>query len=226
MRGKMIGKKVLVYVITFMMVFSTMPGNVWEAIAFTSQDAVDLTTDEQKNEFQIGDHYEVRQSDGTTGSVKINKGDSTFVDDSDYDSDNDNDDWRIWVDKTIDKTGTENLFNVTLTVKTKDSVEDIVQPVDSAVTLVIDASSSMRNSFEGYDNRFDAAITAASEFVRDYSEIANGKRMISIVYFFQDSVLSLGWTNLRTDGDELNTANVNAAITKIEEIPTIRVELT
>ena len=55
---------------------------------------------------------------------------------------------KVEVSKTIEATGTENLFDITLQVRTKQDISTTSKSPDSAVTLVIDVSGSMENCAE------------------------------------------------------------------------------
>ena len=55
---------------------------------------------------------------------------------------------KVEVSKTIEATGTENLFDITLDVRTKQDISTASKSPDSAVTLVIDVSGSMEDCAE------------------------------------------------------------------------------
>lgn len=137
------------------------------------------------------------------------------------------DDYAVSISKTVTATGTENLFNVGVNVRYKNSVP-VTQSKDAAVTLVIDTSGSM-----GWDattgnptndpkaTRLAAAKAAAIEFLEKYSLVteAGTKRYVSLVSFNNDAQKhtitgSRYWVDVaHTEGT--NNANLNSAEGKI-----------
>ena len=114
---------------------------------------------------------------------------------------------KVEVSKTIAATGTENVFDITLTVKTKQDMDEKIPSGDSAVVIVIDQSASMNNN-----DRMKSAKKAAIRFLAEYSKNTNGgKREVAIVTFgtnaytvkvdgkyWTDSA-ALDWKNQGTD---------------------------
>ncbi|MEA4934629.1 MAG: vWA domain-containing protein, partial [Lawsonibacter sp.] len=119
-------------------------------------------------------------------------------------------DWAVQLSRTLEATGTENLFNVNMEVVTKDGAIEVTNS-SAAVTLVLDTSTSMRNCAEcGYDpwsnsvsahnkpgtytpcscrtNRLQAAKAALASFLTSYAKDDHGNfysspRMVSLVTF-------------------------------------------
>lgn len=178
-------KRVLAWIMTFIIVLGTMPTNV-----FAAGENDEMTCPED----QIGKHYQVIQpdienndptDDGTYSGIPtldrfINNPpiSNTFV------QDRSGDNWRVKVDKTIEATETENIFNITLSVQTKNEIRKIAEPIDSAVVLVFDLSSSMDNNLGNTNTkRIDAAKDAAQDFLELYAATQGGERKIAIVGF-------------------------------------------
>lgn len=100
------------------------------------------------------------------------------------------DDGAVTIQKTAKATDTENEYEITLDIKTKDNVEVTTQAQDAAVVLVMDVSNSMKDTIDGREtqgseyNRLTIAKRTAKEFLREYSKNAgNSKRYVSVVQF-------------------------------------------
>ena len=95
--------------------------------------------------------------------------------------------------KTIEQTG-ENKFDITLTVKTSQKIEEQVVSEDAAVVLVLDNSSSMddddisdlKEGVQSFVNTLTTGITSSA------------KREVAIVMFGSDANTILSWTNANT----------------------------
>ena len=99
---------------------------------------------------------------------------------------------NVTVSKTVRETGTENEFEITLQVTTREKLEEIPTSSDSAVVLVMDTSGSMGGS------RLTAAKDAAKKFVDKYVKDSKptDKRYAALVEFDSDAKTVSGWTNL------------------------------
>ena len=99
---------------------------------------------------------------------------------------------NVTVSKTVRETGTENEFEITLQVTTREKLEEIPTSSDSAVVLVMDTSGSMGGS------RLTAAKDAAKKFVDKYVKDSKptDKRYAALVEFANDAETVSGWTNL------------------------------
>ena len=114
----------------------------------------------------------------------------------------------VTVNKEIEETGEENVFNITLTVTTTEQLEEIETSPDAAAVLVIDRSGSMEEKTTIKDNlgqkrkveRISAAKTAARNFVNSF--IVEGenapKRLVSIVSFASNANTVIGWSSNRS----------------------------
>lgn len=118
-------------------------------------------------------------------------------------------DWAVQLSRTLEATGTENLFNVNMQVVTKDGELEVTNS-SAAVTLVLDTSGSMARCAEcgesnshattcshySYSNnqvtsdqsRLAAAKTALVSFLNSYAKDDDGNfysspRMVSLVTF-------------------------------------------
>ena len=115
----------------------------------------------------------------------------------------------VTVNKEIEETGEENVFNITLTVTTTEQLEEIETSPDAAAVLVIDRSGSMEKitTIKGSSGqkeeveRISAAKTAATNFVNSF--IVEGenapKRLVSIVSFASDANTVIGWNSSQSD---------------------------
>ena len=103
---------------------------------------------------------------------------------------------NVTVSKTVRETGTENEFEITLQVTTREKLEEIPTSSDSAVVLVMDTSGSMGGS------RLTAAKKAAMDFVDKYVKDSKttDKRYAALVGFDDDAETVSGWTNLVAQG--------------------------
>ena len=99
---------------------------------------------------------------------------------------------NVTVSKTVRETGTENEFEITLQVTTREKLEEIPTSSDAAVVLVMDTSGSMGGS------RLTAAKDAAEKFVDKYVKDSKptDKRYAALVEFANDAKTVSGWTNL------------------------------
>lgn len=90
----------------------------------------------------------------------------------------------VTVSKTIDGTEIENVFDITLTVKTQTNVQTFLSEPDMAVVIVMDISNTMNSTFtDDTMSRYDAAVTAASEFINQFAENTAGLSQIGFVAF-------------------------------------------
>ena len=114
---------------------------------------------------------------------------------------------NVTVSKTVRETGTENEFEITLQVTTREKLEEIPTSSDAAVVLVMDTSGSMDGS------RLTAAKKAAKSFVDKYVKDSKptDKRYAALVEFANDAETIIGWTNLAQ-----GTTNFEDAIKSLE----------
>ena len=123
---------------------------------------------------------------------------------------------KVIISKTIAGTETENEFEITLEVKTTETIENVSSAPDAAVVLVLDVSGSM----EG--DRLSRAKAAAQAFINSFAKDAgNAQRKVAIVkfsgeegfYFFNQYISGIdgaktvqGWTEasslVQTDGQQ------------------------
>ena len=114
---------------------------------------------------------------------------------------------NVTVSKTVRETGTENEFEITLQVTTREKLEEIPTSSDAAVVLVMDTSGSMGGS------RLTAAKDAAKKFVDKYVKDSKptDKRYAALVEFANDAETIIGWTNLAQ-----GTTNFENAIKRLK----------
>lgn len=84
-------------------------------------------------------------------------------------SSNTSDDGKVSVSKTIDGTDIENVFDITLTVNTTQSIGQFINEPDMAVVIVMDISNTMNSDFGG-NTRYEAAMDAAENFLKSFME--------------------------------------------------------
>jgi len=78
-------------------------------------------------------------------------------------------DKHVTVSKTLEGTDKENYFDITLTVKTTTSAEQIINTLDTDVVIVMDISNTMNS-----EGRYAAAVSAAKKFIEDLQTAAKG----------------------------------------------------
>jgi len=139
---------------------------------------------------------------------------------------------NAWVEmsKTIEATGTENEFIVTMDVKTKQDVKTLSSTKPNAATvLVIDVSNSMNkcvecgndlggNQHNGWNpkcsvnkSRLEQAKDAAIEFIRDFGQntgaTGSDKRMVAVVLYGSDAWSNNTWYNVATASERTLAEN-------------------
>ncbi len=97
----------------------------------------------------------------------------------------------VTVSKTIEPSGTENYFDITLTVDSKKNITQIMNDPDMAVVIVMDISNTMNNAFGG-STRYNAAMTAAEHFLDEFAKANNGYSRVGYVAFNRDAKEILG----------------------------------
>lgn len=105
-------------------------------------------------------------------------------------------DGAVTISKTLKPTEMENIFDVTLNVKTKQTVKEVYP--DMAVVLLIDTSASMTPS------RLNAAKAAATTFIDAYSKApGDATREIGILTFNKDVNPIASMTDIKDNADTL-----------------------
>lgn len=74
----------------------------------------------------------------------------------------------VTVSKTIAGTDLENVFDITLTVKTPQRIDEVISEPDMAVVIVMDISNTMNDDFGGV-TRYAAAMAAAEDFLDNFA---------------------------------------------------------
>ncbi|MDR1134755.1 MAG: Cna B-type domain-containing protein [Clostridiales Family XIII bacterium] len=132
----------------------------------------------------------------------------------------------VEVSKNVTGTELENVFNISLKVRTKNEVNKELSSFDAAVALVIDTSYSMGvYTVPSGANRLAVAKEEAADFVDMYSQSAFGaKRYIAVIEFNGPATVKQTWIDVsNTDG--LNkvkavigdlTAGIEKAATNVE----------
>ncbi len=107
---------------------------------------------------------------------------------------NKNDEDNVEVSKTIEGTDIENVFDITLSVKTQSRIEEIISEPDMAVVIVMDISNTMTDNFGGV-TRYAAAMEAAEDFLDKFAQSNElGVSKIGYVAFNTDAHEIFGLT--------------------------------
>lgn len=112
----------------------------------------------------------------------------------------------VEVSKTIAGTEIENVFDITLTVKTNQNIQKIYQEPDMAVVIVMDISNTMLDNF-GNVSRYQAAMEAAEKFIDKFTAETGGVSRIGYVAFNTDAHKIFDLTTCSTDADANNLKN-------------------
>jgi len=95
-------------------------------------------------------------------------------------------DGAVYISKTIEGTGIENVFDITLEVVTQDEINTVYEEPDMAVVIVMDISNTMNSNFGG-TTRYLAAVEAAAGFLDEFRENAGDVSRIGYVAFNSDA---------------------------------------
>ena len=95
----------------------------------------------------------------------------------------------VTVNKTIAGTEQENVFDITLEVKTTENIKEIYGDPDMAVVIVMDISNTMSSKMSDGKSRYDAAMDAASAFIGQFKDAcqSNSRSKIGFVAFNTNS---------------------------------------
>ena len=91
----------------------------------------------------------------------------------------------VQISKYIDGTDIENVFDITLTVRTESTVQTYLEDPDMAVVIVMDISNTMNNAYPtgSTTSRYDAAVVAAENFINQFYAETRGLSKIGFVAF-------------------------------------------
>ncbi len=96
----------------------------------------------------------------------------------------------VQISKSIDGTNIENVFDITLTVRTETNVQTYLEEPDMAVVIVMDISNTMNDKYPDNQNvtsRYDAAVEAAENFINQFAEETDGLSKVGFVAFNTNS---------------------------------------
>lgn len=151
-----------------------------------------------------------------TPTIATSSNDQIVNDSKDVTDKETQEDGAVKINKSIEGTDTENVFNITLDVTTTENLEEIPTSSDAAVVLVIDRSGSMDWDVKGNETdndnekRIKLAKDAAVSFIDSFAKDANGsKRMVQIVEF-------------ASNAERKTNANQPAADWQWEDVATIQ----
>lgn len=91
----------------------------------------------------------------------------------------------VEISKSIDGTEIENIFDITLTVRTETNVQSYLAEPDMAVVIVMDISNTMNTAYPSGSStsRYDAAVEAAENFMKQFMNETQGLSRIGFVAF-------------------------------------------
>lgn len=93
----------------------------------------------------------------------------------------------VSVSKTIARTDLENVFDITLQVRTPRTISEVIEEPDMAVVIVMDISNTMKSDFGG-STRYTAAMEAASDFLDKFADSNSlGVSKVGYVVFNTDA---------------------------------------
>lgn len=109
----------------------------------------------------------------------------------------------VEISKTITPTGSENVFDIDLQVKTTQDISEIYETPDAAVVIVMDISNTMNEKFPkgSTGTRYGAAIASAEDFITQFQQKSEGskaERKIGYVAFNTDAHRISEMTECRT----------------------------
>ena len=155
------------------MLLALVPASVWAAGEIGTTESTAAEQQEQK---------QIVYSGGTDGNLE---------------------DDGVEISKTISPTGSENIFDISLQVKTTQNISEIYDTPDAAVVIVMDISNTMNEKFPqgSSSSRYDAAISSAEDFITQFqqrSENSKAERKIGYVAFNTDAHRISEMTECRT----------------------------
>ena len=112
----------------------------------------------------------------------------------------------VEVSKTIDGTDIENVFDITLTVKTQQSITEIYEEPDMAVVIVMDISQTMNSDF-GNTTRYKAAMDAAENFIDNFAANSGDVSRIGYVAFNTSGHEIFGLSSCSTEAEAIALKN-------------------
>lgn len=91
----------------------------------------------------------------------------------------------VEISKSINGTDIENVFDITLTVRTETNVQSYLAEPDMAVVVVMDISNTMNEKYPkgSTTSRYDAAVEAAENFINQFADETDGLSKVGFVAF-------------------------------------------
>lgn len=140
----------------------------------------------QSGFFTYWESYQNTEDDAAVGAADDSDGDQTTPPSNsqidNYGGETVSDDKKVTISKTIWGTLLENVFDITLTVKTQESISEIYEEPDMAVVIVMDISNTMNENF-GETTRYEAAMLAAENFLTRFAAQTGKVSKIGYVAF-------------------------------------------
>lgn len=145
----------------------------------------------------IGSNDSTTEGEMPSESQVNNKGGTTTSDKGD----------DVEISKTIAGTDIENVFDITLTVKTSQNISELYEKPNMAVVIVMDISNTMNDNFGGV-TRYAAAIEAAEAFIDKFAKETGEASYIGYVAFNTDahSIFELSKCSSDTEANSLKNA--------------------
>ncbi len=119
---------------------------------------------------------------------------------------NSSDDGSVTLSKTIAGTDTENVFDITLEVTTTTNIAELYEEPDMAVVIVMDISNTMTKTY-GSTTRYEAAMSAAENFIDQFAGVSNGVSQLGFVAFNSDATKIFDLTGCSTATQAVSLKN-------------------
>ena len=100
--------------------------------------------------------------------------------------DNENND-GVSIGKVIEKAELENVFDITLTVKTPKSAIELSDDPDVAVVLILDVSNTMTEPVSDKQDKYAISLEAINGFVNNFAQYNKGFSLLGAVAFNTNS---------------------------------------
>ena len=108
-----------------------------------------------------------------------------IVEEGGYVDDENND--GVSIGKVIEKAELENVFDITLTVKTPKSAIELSDDPDVAVVLILDVSNTMTEPVSDTQDKYAISLEAINGFVNNFAQYNKGFSLLGAVAFNTNS---------------------------------------
>ncbi|MGN1399557.1 MAG: SpaA isopeptide-forming pilin-related protein [Erysipelotrichaceae bacterium] len=93
----------------------------------------------------------------------------------------------VSIGKVIEKTELENVFDITLTVKTPKSAIELSDDPDVAIVIILDISNTMTEPVNDTQDKYDISLEAIEGFVDNFAQYNKGFSLLGAVAFNTNS---------------------------------------